>query len=125
MRLSRRLEEFQAAVEAEMAALRAEVNGLLSEIRMLAPDSLDTISREERLLPPIPIPDERLRRVWLVLYRYPLGATADVVARDLDRHRTTISTYLNTLVLMGFAEKKRRGHEILYTAIVKIDHAES
>ncbi len=124
-RLIVRMDEVQATMIRELTSLRAEADGILTEIRTSMPETRRTGNEVGRRLPVVPIPDERLRTVWLVLSRYPEGTTADVVAHDLDRHRTTISTYLNTLVLMGFAEKKRRGHEILYTAIVNTDRAES
>ena len=71
--------------------------------------------------PTFPLHDPKLKKAWLVLYKYHKGATADTIAEDLQRHRTTVSTYLNTLVLMQFAKKERTGHEIMYKVILKKD----
>ena len=70
------------------------------------------------LIPDLPIADKKLKDAWIALFRHTAGATADTVAEDLHRHRTTVSTYLNTLVIMGLAEKERVGHEIYYKAVM-------
>jgi predicted transcriptional regulator len=59
------------------------------------------------------------------LFRHPEGATAETIASGLDRHRSTVSTYLNMLVTLGFAEKFRDGHEIYYKAIIKSEKEEN
>src|SRR5665647_2210987 len=46
-------------------------------------------------LPDVDISNEKFRSAWLALYQYHEGATAEEVASRLDKHRTTISTYLN------------------------------
>ncbi len=99
-----------------------ECNDLLSEVKLEFHQTLrDADQFEYERIPDIPIADPKLKKAWLVLYKYHNGATADTIAEDLQRHRTTVSTYLNTLVLMQFAEKERTGHEIMYRAILKKD----
>jgi hypothetical protein len=72
-------------------------------------------------VPDVPIKDGRLKKAWIALYRHHKGVTADVIASEITRHRTTVSTSLNKLVLMHWAEKERRGHQILYKAVMKSD----
>lgn len=99
-----------------------ECNDLLSEVKLEFHQTLmDADQFEFERIPDIPIEDNKLKKVWLVLYKYHHGATADTIATDLRRHRTTVSTHLNTLVLMQFAQKERIGHEIIYKAVVKKD----
>ncbi len=99
-----------------------ECNDLLSEVKLEFHQTLmDADQFEFERIPDIPIEDNKLKKVWIVLYKYHNGATADTIATDLRRHRTTVSTHLNTLVLMQFAQKERIGHEIIYKAVVKKD----
>lgn len=96
-----------------------ECNNLLAEVKIEFHQTLkDADQFEFERIPEIPIDDSKLKKAWLVLFKYHNGATADRVAEDLRRHRTTVSTYLNTLVLMQFAKKERIGHEIVYKAIL-------
>lgn len=124
-RLARHVEEVRGAMDQELTGLRGEAERLLAEIQALNPAEIGRDTRDPGALLASQIPDDRLRRVWQTLFRYSDGATADEIAGDLERHRTTISTYLNMLVVMGFARKRRSGHTVYYTTIVKPDHAES
>ena len=100
-----------------------ECNDLLAEVKLEFHQTLrDADQFEYERIPDIPIDDTKLKKAWLVLYKYHNGATADIIAEDLKRHRTTVSTYLNTLVLMQFAKKERTGHEIMYKAILRNDN---
>jgi sugar-specific transcriptional regulator TrmB len=92
------------------------------ELVCQARECLSEINEEARRagiepLPEIDIPDERMKAAWLVLYQFQDGATADEVAERMRKHRTTVSSTLNSLHQWGFAEKERRGHEIYYRAI--------
>ena len=99
-----------------------ECNDLLSKVKLEFHQTLrDADQFEFERIPDIPIEDNKLKKAWLVLYKYHNGATADTIATDLRRHRTTVSTHLNTLVLMQFAQKERIGHEIIYKAVLKKD----
>lgn len=117
--LIHRIEEHQKnSLEITENILR-ECNDLLSEVKIEFLQTLkDADQFEFERIPEIPIEDIKLKKAWLVLYKYHNGATADRVAEDLRRHRTTVSMYLNTLVLMQFAKKERIGHEIVYKAIL-------
>ena len=123
--LIRRIEVQQRAAFAETESILAECHDVLSALKI---EFHDTLARADELayerIPSIPIDDPKLKRAWLVLSKYHGGATADTVARDLKRHRTTVSTYLNTLVLMQFAQKERIGHEILYRAVLNREDGE-
>ncbi len=123
--LIRRIEVQQRASFAETESILAECHGLLSTLKIEFHEVLtgaDEFAYER--VPDIPIEDMKLKKAWLVLSKYHGGATADTVARDLKRHRTTVSTYLNTLVLMQFAQKERIGHEILYRAVLNREDGE-
>lgn len=125
-RLAARIEEVRAAMDLELAGLLDESERLLADIRALNPADIEADRGDPGAVLATQIPDERLRRVWQALFRYSDGgATADEIAGDLERHRTTVSTYLNMLVVMGHAGKRRSGHSIYYTAIVKPEHAKS
>lgn len=117
--LIHRIEEHQKnSLEITENILR-ECNDLLSEVKIEFLQTLkDADQFEFERIPEIPIEDIKLKKAWLVLFKYHNGATADRIAEDLRRHRTTVSTYLNTLVLMQFAKKERIGHEIVYKAVL-------
>jgi len=118
--LIQRIEEHQKSSLKTTESILRECNDLISEVKIEFHQTLkDADQFEFERIPDIPIEDSLYKRVWLVLYKYHNGATADTIAKDLNRHRTTVSTYLNTLVLMQFAKKERIGHEILYRAILK------
>ena len=102
------------------AEILKECNDLLSEVKIEFHQTLvDADQFDYELIPEIPIEDTKLKKAWLVLYKYHNGATADRIAKDLRKHRSTVSTYLNTLALMQFARKERTGHEIVYKAILR------
>jgi hypothetical protein len=118
--LIRRIEVHQKNSLETTEKIIRECNDLLSEVKLEFHQTLrDADQFEYERIPDIPIDDPKLKKAWLVLYKYHKGATADTIAEDLQRHRTTVSTYLNTLVLMQFAKKERTGHEIMYKAILK------
>ncbi|MDD1676835.1 MAG: helix-turn-helix domain-containing protein [Methanomicrobiales archaeon] len=121
-----RLQELEVRIQSAeqesrdiFAVLIRECHDIISESKT----QLHSLIREADrigydLIPDLPIADKKLKDAWIALFRHAPGATADTVAEELHRHRTTVSTYLNTLVSMGLAEKERVGHEIYYKAIV-------
>jgi len=126
--LIRQLEELESYIEHSQAicntmfdTIRRDCNNLINDVKTRLPEteSHDRCSSaiESSSLATIPIEDRKLQKAWTALARYPNGATAEDIMRDLDRHRTTVSTYLNQLVLLEFAKKERIGHEIYYRAI--------
>jgi hypothetical protein len=127
--LIHRLEQFidridccQEDINGMLEALKSECDHLISGVKeQLHRSYLIGEQQGYGAVPDIPIRDERLKRVWIALYRHHRGVTADVIASEIKRHRTTVSTSLNTLVLMHWAEKERRGHQILYKAVMKTD----
>ncbi|MFA4876458.1 MAG: hypothetical protein WC586_03520 [Methanoregula sp.] len=115
----RRLELHQKNSLETTGKILDECNDLLAEVKLEFHNTLtDADEAGYGQIPAIPIEDPKLRKAWLALYRYHHGVTADTVAADMRRHRTTVSTYLNTLVLMQFAQKERIGHEIVYKAVL-------
>lgn len=120
--LIHRIEEQQKKSFAATEEILCECNALLAELKL---EFHQTLEHADQLgyehIPEIPIEDTKLKKAWIVLYKYHTGATADTVALDLKRHRTTVSTYLNMLVVMHFARKERIGHEIIYKAVVPKD----
>jgi len=120
--LIHRIELHQKKSMETTSEILKECNDLLSEVKIEFHQTLkDADQFDFERIPDIPIDDIKLKKAWLVLYKFHSGATADTVAEDLKRHRTTVSTYLNTLVLMHFAKKERTGHEIMYKAILSKD----
>ena len=126
--LIRQLEELVSYIEHSQAicntmfdTIRRDCNTLINDVKTRLPETESygkyTSTMESASLSTIPIEDRKLQKAWAALARYPKGATAEDIMRDLDRHRTTVSTYLNQLVLLEFAEKERIGHEIYYRAI--------
>lgn len=100
--------------------LKSETNQALEEVRFQMELLLQSNSKKESPLSfDVPIQDEKLKKVWFVLFRYPEGAPAKTIAAELSRHRSTVSTFLNMLVRLGYSEKFRKGHEIYYKAILK------
>ena len=117
--LCQSLELQQEKINRSFENLKSESDQALQEARLYL--SLVLNIGEESHIPTfkIPISDVKLQRAWKELFRYPEGATADSIAAGLDRHRSTVSTYLNMLVATGYAEKFRKGHEIYYKALIK------
>ncbi len=102
--------------------LAAECDRLLAGAKQQLHASVASAREEGKdVLPQVQIEDRRLKNAWIALYRHHGGATADEVGREMGRHRTTVSTLLNTLVVMHWATKKRDGHEIVYQAVLKED----
>lgn len=117
------IEEQQKKSYESTEKILGQCNDLLSEVKLEFHKTLmDADQFEFERIPDIPIEDNKLKRVWLVLYKYHNGATAETIAIDLRRHRTTVSTHLNMLVVMHFAQKERMGHEIIYKAVLKKDN---
>ena len=128
--ISRIIRDFESLVDRFESRLRQsqeEYENLIQESGELvgqARKQLHRIHGEARRvglepLPQIDIPDRKLLSTWQTLYQYHDGATAEEMAVQLEKHRTTVSTYLNTLTHMKFASKERRGHEIYYHAILR------
>jgi hypothetical protein len=134
--LIRQLEELVSAVEHSQAmcntmfdAIRRECNHLINDAKIRLPENgpfeVNSFAWESSPLNTVPIEDRKLKNAWLALAQYRDGATAEDIMRDLKRHRTTVSTYLNQLVLLEFAKKERRGHEIYYRAVPYKDEGEA
>jgi hypothetical protein len=120
--LIRRIEDQQKDAFRATEKILGECNALLSELKLEFHQTIrDADQFDYERIPDIPIEDPKLKKAWLDLYKYHNGATADTVALDLRRHRTTVSTYLNMLVVMHFARKERIGHEIIYKAVLPKD----
>ena len=124
--LVKKLESFCQSLERQQdmtnnafELLKSESNQALKEARLYL--ALVLKLGEESGVPAfdIPISDVKLQKAWKELFKHPEGATADSIATGLDRHRSTVSTYLNMLVATGYAEKFRKGHEIYYKALIK------
>jgi len=120
--LADRIDQYLEMSNVQLNALREECDAILTEAKQ---DYHALIVSAEMmgqdLAPDIALEDQRLKNTWLALYRHHGGATADEIAGELKRHRTTVSTYLNTLVLMSLAKKERVGHEVYYTAVLNKD----
>lgn len=120
--LIHQIEEQQKKSYESTEKILGECNDLLSQVKLEFHKTLtDADQFEFERIPDIPIDDSKLKRVWLILHKYHNGATAETIAIDLRRHRTTVSTHLNMLVVMHFAKKERIGHEIIYKAVLKKD----
>jgi hypothetical protein len=120
--LGGRIEESQKQCNRMFEDLKAENDDILSDLKRHVHHSVAAAERRGfDLIPDIPIEDRKLKAAWITLFQHHTGATADEIAVDLNRHRTTVSTYLNTLVLMNFVTKERIGHEIYYKAIINQD----
>lgn len=107
-------EKFKADTRQAIEETRLHMNLFLGGDLLETPPSYD-----------LPIKNEKLRKTWQVLFRHPEGATAETIAAEMDRHRSTISTYLNMLVAEELADKFRKGHEIFYKAILKTEQEEN
>ena len=117
--LDTRIEQAQQDCNAMFEELRKDYNDILTELKHHVHNSVVTADRYGYdLIPDVPLDDRKLKNAWIALFRHHNGATADEIAEDLHRHRTTVSTYLNTLVLMQYAQKDRIGHEIYYKAVL-------
>jgi hypothetical protein len=120
--LGTRIDEIKQECIRMFDELRTENDLILSGLKLHLHQSVTTARQfGVDIIPDIPIEDRKLKTAWVALLRYPEGATADQVAEDLRRHRTTVSTYLNMLELMAFVTKERRGHEIYYRAVINQD----
>ena len=117
--VTRNIEEYQKTSNMLLDSIKSECNSIMTDAKRQLHQAF--VEAEKYGFEPVPdvhIEDKKLRSAWVALYRHHVGATADTIAQELDRHRTTVSTYLNYLVLMGYAKKKRAGHEIYYTAVL-------
>jgi DNA-binding NarL/FixJ family response regulator len=122
-----RLEELELRIRKAEQESRALFSILLQECHGILSEAKTQVHRLIRqadqmgydLIPDVPIEDKKLKDAWIALFRHASGATAEAIAEELHRHRTTVSTYLNQLVVMELAEKERVGHEIYYKAILK------
>ena len=106
--------------------LLEESNSVLREAKTELSNSIESVERTGvDPIPDIGISDAKLKSAWIALFRHPAGITSEELSRELNRHRSTVSTYLNTLVLMELAEKERIGPEIYYKAILKKEGKEA
>jgi len=120
--LADRINRYQQGSNVQLNALREECDAVLAEAKQDYHALIVSAEmRGQDVTPDIALEDRRLKNTWLALYRHHGGATAEEISGELKRHRTTVSTYLNTLVLMGYAKKERVGHEVHYTAILNKD----
>jgi predicted transcriptional regulator len=120
--VSKNIEEYQETVNLLLDSIKNECNSIVVDAKSQLHRAF--IEAEKYGIEPVPdvhIEDKKLKSAWIALYRHHDGATADTIALELRRHRTTVSTYLNYLVHMGYATKKRVGHEIYYYAILMKD----
>ena len=102
----------------ELESLREEYDSIVSEAKIQRHLLFTSFGvAEGDVIPDVDIRDEKLKKAWVVLYSSPDGATAEVIAQKMGRHRTTVSTYLNMLVQLDYAEKEKKGHEIIYKVI--------
>lgn len=116
------IEETRRETDARFERLEEECISVLSDAKAIFHESC-TIAEHYGIdiIPDLPISDGKLKRAWIALFRHQRGATADEIAEDLGRHRTTVSTYLNRLAEIGLAESERVGHEVYYKAVLKND----
>lgn len=114
------IEVARRETDARFENLEEVCNSVLSDAKALFHDSC-TVAEQYGLdiIPDIPISDGKLKKAWIALFRHQRGATADQIAEDLGRHRTTVSTYLNRLEEIGLAKRERMGHEVYYKAVLK------
>jgi predicted transcriptional regulator len=115
----------QKAHHQHFEKLKSETLKAIEEGRLHLKLLLRIDTTESSLSFELPIKDEKLKKAWEALFRHPEGETADTIAGELNRHRTTVSTYLNMLVTLEYAEKFRKGHEIFYKAIIKTEKEEN
>ncbi len=121
-----RIDVLEEECSRSISDLREECNCILSDAKVTFHHALEEAEQcGYEPVPSISIEDRKLKTAWIALFKYHDGATADMLADDLHRHRTTISTYLNTLVLMGCATKHRLGHEIYYRAVLNKEEGET
>lgn len=116
------IEEARKDTNERFEKLEEECIAVLSDAKAVFHDSC-TIAEQYGLdiIPDLPISDGKLKKAWIALFRHQRGATADQIAEDLGRHRTTVSTYLNRLEEIGLARRERMGHEVYYKAVLKND----
>ena len=101
--LDTRIEQSQKECNVMFEEIRKDYNEILAELKLQAHKTIVTADRYGYdLIPDVPLDDRKLKNAWIALFRHHNGATADEIAEDMHRHRTTVSTYLNTLVLMPF-----------------------
>jgi len=117
-KLSREYEKSQKTFQELLKECNSALGNAKAEINKIG-DIADQCGLKP--LPEIPIDDIKLKEVWIALYRYHDGATADMIAAYLGKHRTTVSTYLNMLKGEKLAQKYRIGHVIYYKAVLQRD----
>jgi hypothetical protein len=66
----------------------------------------------------VDLPDH-LYRTWHALKHHPEGATASGIAEITERERAVESAYLNALVVMELAKKRRVGRKVIFTLAQK------
>ncbi|HUU74916.1 MAG TPA: helix-turn-helix domain-containing protein [Methanoregulaceae archaeon] len=114
------IENSRIATETMFGKLEEECVAVLTDARARFHNSYSIAEKYGvEIIPDLALTDGKKKKAWIALFRHQRGATADQIAEDLRRHRTTVSTYLNHLVEMGLASKERIGHEVYYKAILK------
>ncbi len=120
--LREKIDQNQALLESVFSDLAHQCDILLSEAKQqLHVSIMASADGGLEILPSVQIEDKRLKGTWIALYRHHNGATADEIGKEMGRHRTTVSTLLHLLEMLGWATKKRVGHEIVYQAVLKGD----
>lgn len=104
--------------------LKSETSRALDEVRIHMNILLNIDAAEPPLSYQLPIKDEPMKKAWHVLFKHPDGATAETVASELNRHRSTVVTTLIQLKKDGYATSTRKGHQIMYKAIIKTGNEE-
>lgn len=76
----------------------------------------DGIGRDQKRVILPDIADERERKVYEALLYYPENeASAEEIANVLNKHRSTVSQYLNKLNEQKLIEKNRDGHVVYFS----------
>ena len=120
----------QEELKIEIESIVTDVNTRLSEVL----DTFNTMNRaiiqimetsisqddetgrdQKRLLRP-DISDEREQKVFDALLYYPENeASAEEIAKTLNKHRSTVSQYLNKMTEQNLIKKYRKGHVVYFS----------
>ena len=115
-----RITEHQKSSQAAFDSLIQEYHSKFGEVKNSLHKAIEDVEKcGLNPLPDIPINDPKLKQAWMKLYNHHEGANADTISDEMNKHRTTVSTYLNILVHLGFARKEREGHQTIYFASQK------
>ena len=95
----------------EVEQIRRRLDALES-LKFYKPNKACVVEKE------VDLPDH-LYRTWHTLKRHPEGATASDVAEITERERAVESAYLNALVVMELAKKRRVERKVIFTLVQK------